>query len=468
MILQKVLIAFLILSVPVVALPFDWQIERVDTAGTLGNYPSLKLDSLGYPHIMYHDATYTPSPRYLKYAWWNGSAWNFDTVDVGDYCGISPSLEFDSLGRPCVAYQLWPTELRYAWRDGDEWVIEIVDTTGNTGFDPTLQFDSNWNPHIAFSTMDPNYDLRYAVRGDSEWTIYIIDTVGQTGYSACFALDNNDTAHICYRQEFEGIVKYATGDTAGWTISVVDSGPLVGSIISLALDSHNYPHISYGDYSTMNDMDLRYARYNGVDWTIEEVDTFDRVGFYSCIALDHNDHPHISYCDDSSHLGYNLKYAFWTGSGWYIEKVDAEGGDTGWQSSLVHQDSISYIAYLDREYGDLKYARAQVLGVTEDVSSASYSDISLLCSPNPFSSIMRISYEIENESQAQASITVYDVAGRLAHKLLSAGQTDKGMLFWHGDDEHGNVLADGIYFIVLKTDRNDSHMIYTEKVVIQR
>ena len=46
--------AFLFLAVPL-SLASGWQIEVVDSAGDVGLYSSLALDSNGNPHIAYFD-----------------------------------------------------------------------------------------------------------------------------------------------------------------------------------------------------------------------------------------------------------------------------------------------------------------------------------------------------------------------------------------------------------------------------
>ena len=69
-----------------------------------GYGPSLALDSSGYPHISFQD-------KGVKYATWNGSSWDIQTVAKRGY---SPSLALGSSGRAHISYRSNRVDLSYA------------------------------------------------------------------------------------------------------------------------------------------------------------------------------------------------------------------------------------------------------------------------------------------------------------------------------------------------------------------
>ena len=99
--------------------PGNWNRVTVDSTGDVGEYTSLALDGSGNPRISY----YRSDTDDLKYAWCDtgcGSAGNWNSVAVesaGDV-GLYTSLALDSSGNPRVSYYRSDTDdLQYAWCD---------------------------------------------------------------------------------------------------------------------------------------------------------------------------------------------------------------------------------------------------------------------------------------------------------------------------------------------------------------
>ncbi|MCK5292432.1 MAG: hypothetical protein KAR39_10510 [Thermoplasmata archaeon] len=280
----------------------NWSIETVDSDGNVGLDNSIALDSHDYPHIAYFDDTNDD----LKYAWWNGSVWNNETVDSAGHVGRYASVALDNQDHPHVSYQaqiqvggVAHYDLRHAWWNGSAWNIETVDTyiRGYT----SIALDSHDYPHISYHD-DVNFNLKYARWNGSTWSIETVDPLRLVGSMSSLALDIQDFPHIgYYAGGANDDLRYARWNGSTWSIETVDSIGRVGQWPSLAIDSGDFPHISYSSA----DSGLKYARWNGTAWTLEIVDTIDAVGTSTSIAVDSKGHPHIA-CNTWSR---NLKYA---------------------------------------------------------------------------------------------------------------------------------------------------------------
>jgi hypothetical protein len=280
-----------------------WNIESVDS----GYYDiSLALDPGDNPHISYDNF------RDLKYAYYDGTAWKIQTVDSGIFGAVGSlnSLALDSGGRPHISYyDNTNDDLKYAYYDGAAWNIQTVDSGGDVGRDSSIAIDSDDNPHISYIDLD-NFDLKYAYYDSppgstgGTWNIDVVEHVFG-GKCSSLALDSGGNPHISYAYSGPGYLKYAYYDGAAWNIEFVDRG-IGGTYVqntSLALDSSDSPHISYSDISNS---DIKYAYYDGAAWQITIVDSGD-VGYYVSLALDSSDNPHISYHDNTND---DLKHAF--------------------------------------------------------------------------------------------------------------------------------------------------------------
>ena len=113
----------------------SWNIQTVDTAG--GDI-SLAFDQLGNPAIAYCDGG-------LKYAYFNGTSWDIETVAGGNDC----SLAFDPQNQPAISYNSGG-QVKYAHFNGLSWDISVVDTRDYWGQGTSLAFDPFGNPVIGY------------------------------------------------------------------------------------------------------------------------------------------------------------------------------------------------------------------------------------------------------------------------------------------------------------------------------
>jgi hypothetical protein len=111
------------------------------------------------PHISYH------APDELRYARYNGSSWQIQTIDVGLRRGGLTSLKLDQHNRPHIGYfDATSNGVKYAYYDGASWQIEVL----ATGLEPenesvSLALDIDGRPHICYGDYMEE-ELRYAYR----------------------------------------------------------------------------------------------------------------------------------------------------------------------------------------------------------------------------------------------------------------------------------------------------------------
>jgi hypothetical protein len=90
----------------------------------------LAVNAAGNPRIAYFDDTHDD----LKYTWWDGAAWQYQTVDSFGEVGLHPSMVLDSSGNPHISYyDITNQELKYAYWNGSSWIATTLDTNPEVG-----------------------------------------------------------------------------------------------------------------------------------------------------------------------------------------------------------------------------------------------------------------------------------------------------------------------------------------------
>lgn len=265
--------------------------------------------------------------------------------------------------------------MRYASWNGSKWNIQTVDSSG--GSDSSLALDSSNQPHISYYTDDY---LKYAKLNGTTWTVQIVDSHNRfTGLwkSNSIAVDSNNNPHIVYGETSGNVVKYATWTGSNWTIQTVFEGSAdIGNIV---IDSKGLPHITYiqsiitslnPDTGAFTQKDsLAYAYWNGLNWIIQTVDSKPYYVDYArpYLALDSSGNPQIlfykeEYRADVDDTG--LMYVKWTGSSWSTRKVGSDSFDDvaldshGTLHMVSSHPDGTYRGAL--RYGNLTYATLEV------------------------------------------------------------------------------------------------------------
>src|SRR3989338_1748739 len=326
----------------------QWQYETVDSSPGVGYYASIALDSNNKLHISYYDE----NNQDLKYATNTSGAWVVSMVDSSAIVGMYTSIAVDSDNKAHISYfDSTNKDLKYATNASGAWVSSTIDGSGSgsVGRYTSIAIDSDNKVHISY--FDEIYeDLKYATNASGAWVVSAVDSSGDVGKYTSIAIDSDNKAHISYY--VTGDIKYATNASGAWVASTIDSAGYISvwssTYTSIALDSDNKAHISY--YASG---DIKYVTNASGAWVASTVDITEWVGTDNSIALDSDNNAHISYYDYTNN---DLKYATNVSGVWVTSTVDSADIVGEYTSIALDSNNNVHISYYDYTNHDLKYA----------------------------------------------------------------------------------------------------------------
>jgi hypothetical protein len=322
----------------------------------------------------------------------------------------------------------------------DVWLLKC-DVNGDTSWTKTY---GTVNDEIGYSvkqTTDGGYIIAGKIYSTSEldWDMYLIKT--------------DNTGEIEWTQVYG--FQY---EACGYSVDIGHNDSYVITGIANAYGGNNYAY-------TVNTDDMGY-----LDW--------ERI----CGSLGAE-----SYCVQTASAqgyviaGYNIPLSGGLEFEIYIVRMDAEG-DVQWsiflnlssEESAYHIQQTSDKGYIITGYvgssKDIVLIRTQpdVVSVEElDNSDLLHCTSGFNVFPNPFTDYTELHLEMGDNTSAvhreheTMDISVYDVFGRKVRRLLVSQSCP---CTWYGDDEHGQFLPSGVYFISL----DDGHVRQSKKVIIRR
>lgn len=129
----------------------DWDVQWLSAAVDSASTPAAA-------YFMRNLGVDGKDPDHLRFASRDSQGqWSISVVDNTAQCGDFCSLSFDAWDRPAIAYYDISArdttdrdhkDLKYAWFDGSDWQIETVATAGDIGQYNTLWFDPDGAPCI--------------------------------------------------------------------------------------------------------------------------------------------------------------------------------------------------------------------------------------------------------------------------------------------------------------------------------
>lgn len=238
-----------------------WSFEIPSTDGRIGRYSSMAYNSKDEAGIAYLKEDGTRGLYFVKRVV-PDTGWPYwdipQLVDSGANVGQWTSIKFDSNDNPAISYYdnngSSTRDLKYAYWDGGAWQVEVVDSPGIVGSYTSLAFSPEGIPFISYFDDTAN-DLKVAYKPAETWVATAIDTGGTVGQYTSIAFDKDGFPAISYYDASNSALKIARFNGIAWVIEEVDNSGSVGQYSSLKFDPDGNPAISYYDAAG----NLKYA-----------------------------------------------------------------------------------------------------------------------------------------------------------------------------------------------------------------
>jgi len=291
------LICFLLLD----GCPSWFRMMRPEYSG-VGGGNSVAVDSKNLPHVAYAD----DSNLAVKYAFFDGSEWNIESIETLHSGERNPDLAYavwvkihlvlDAEDKPhLLYYDVFSGKIKYAKKTGSDWIIDIVDdVTSEGGHSDYLDTSSGGGFVVGSFVLSSQSQPRVLY-----WYIG----------SSVYVPSNYDESQ-------EGKLKFAWWDGTKWNIESIAEEPSVCAG-NLSIDS-----LDNLQATLTSNNELRYATWDGDSWQNELIESEQE---YALISLDSNNIPFIlihTLCDPTFSCLKEPKFGYKNGQKWVIELID--------------------------------------------------------------------------------------------------------------------------------------------------
>lgn len=306
-----------------------WLHDQV-AAGCIISSKSLALDDQDKAHIVYSEHC----DRKLSYAREGDGVWEILPVAED---GVSPSLALDGLGRPHVVYGDYETGQMYAVLTDAGWQAALAQPGLNAGTYNTLVLDEAGTAHIASINADPSYAVNaveYATNAGGTWRIDKVAEPLTLGAHNALALDSTDTPYVFFDNAQAGELWWGVKTNMGWMTEHLADAPTLYLKVSAAVDTQDRPYVAYANAATD---ELVVGIRQGGAWSLE---TVGPAGHHLALAVGSDDNPRLIQVRDSE-----VTYWFKEGNAWASEPVGGPNNGV-WNAWLaIDSQDRSHVVY---------------------------------------------------------------------------------------------------------------------------
>ena len=399
--------------------PLDqWNFDVIDTAIDI-TWPSIQVDSQGYPHIAYTREDIPTQVITIAYAYFNGFGWAHSTVMESSDLNTACYLALNSSDEPCILFTADDGDYHLCHAipsGGGGWSVDTVVTSSLTLYLDCLAMGPDDNPRCVYDEIDwqgtAGKDHYYLYFDGADWQQELLYEYCIGIFVGCpsMAVASDGTVHISeYRgDEFISYLYHLERIGGTWETEVL--GEIYGSDTDIALTSAGNPCIVY-----ISSNEVMYGWYNGSSWSHTPVDPIHDFSRDCVLAIDGSDMSHIAFYDKS---GFDLRYAWGSGSSFSNMTLDSTGWVGTCSDIAVDGAGNPFIVYNDRTNDQLKLAwYGDPTGFVEEEFGYSGSLAAPFISPNPAGDMLSI--EISLAAPGPVRISIFDMNGRLVMESSS-------------------------------------------------
>lgn len=244
----------------------------VDSAGDVGDHPSIKFSRSGKPYISYYDRTNGD----LKLAWQNNAGnWLNTALETSGDVGAFNSMLIDgTTGLVRIAYtDSTGMRLKYAQQQVDgSWFIRSIDrgTPAGVRFS-SIALDNNSMPWIAYYDVRKK-DLRVATTADGvSWSSQRIASAGWQGEFSNIFVNDAGNVSVLYTNRSLNTVNIASNKDNQWRYRFV---AVAGSNLTAAVSTAG--RIAWSSVNTIDGKLRTSGEFVGHDYA-DEFDPAERI-----------------------------------------------------------------------------------------------------------------------------------------------------------------------------------------------